>query len=171
MILCFRMKYKNGNGNCQLSEIQVYFQRPLIGPPIIRAAQIKSAQIRADKVVLIYELTGSYFWITGVIIDSLLSSVVGYLLHEFARVQRTYVQIRCSFFALVDFFPELGLAKSVKSNHRKLILKFSRALLDGRRPSLGLVWLPLVFPVPLSPLSFCDKMKGKYAFEQIHAVT
>ena len=42
----FRMKYKNGNGNCQLSEIQVSFQRPLIGPPIIRAAQI-----RADKVL------------------------------------------------------------------------------------------------------------------------
>ena len=48
----FRMKYKNGNGNCQLSEIQVSFQRPLIGPPIIRAAQIKSVQIRADKVQL-----------------------------------------------------------------------------------------------------------------------
>ena len=54
MILCFRMKYKNGNGNCQLSDIQVYFQRPLIGPPIIRAAQIKSAQIRADNLRYFY---------------------------------------------------------------------------------------------------------------------
>ncbi len=48
----FRMKYKNGNGKCQLSEIHVSFQQPLIGPPTIRATQIKSAQIRADKVVL-----------------------------------------------------------------------------------------------------------------------
>ena len=37
-------------------------------------------------------------------IDSLWSSVVGYLSLEFARVQRTYVP----FFALVDFFPRVA---------------------------------------------------------------
>jgi len=36
---------------CRFSEILVPFQRPLLGPPRIRAAQIKSAQIRADKVL------------------------------------------------------------------------------------------------------------------------
>ena len=40
---------------CRFFEILVFFQRPLLllGPPRIRAAQIKSDQIRADSLLLI----------------------------------------------------------------------------------------------------------------------
>ena len=46
---------------CRFSEILVPFQRPLLGPPRIRAAQIKSAQIRADKVYLNYQIKNSIY--------------------------------------------------------------------------------------------------------------
>ena len=55
------------------------------------------------------------------VLDSLWSSVVGYLSLEFARVQRTYV----TFFALVDSFPREGENRDWRSQSTVTVAKYN----------------------------------------------